>query len=157
MTVGDLEQKIQEWAEKYGREIERLQAVRECERLVGRYAYLHAKHRREELVQMYALKTPGVRVQLGDVGIWEGPEGVRKAWVGMGNLNRQDIAIGQMFLHPLTTQYIEVAGDGQTAKGVWMSPGFIAGNMGENHTPMGIWAWGAVGVDFVKEDGHADR
>ena len=59
-----------------------------------------------------------------------------------------------MFLHPTTTPYIEVAGDGKTAKGVWISPGIITGKVGATGTLKAIWAWGSMGVDFVKEDGQ---
>ena len=57
---------------------------------------------------------------------------------------------GAMFQHSLTTRVIEVAGDGKTAKGVWLSPG---------HETMALegkltahWAWAKYGIDFIKED-----
>jgi hypothetical protein len=46
---------------------------------------------------------------------------------------------------------IQVAGDGQTAKGVWYSPG--------HETPIrdgklqAFWVWGKYSGDFIKEDG----
>ena len=58
---------------------------------------------------------------------------------------------GQMMQHTLATPVIEVAGDGQTAKGVWMSPGHEARVMGGKLTA--IWVWGTYGEDFIKEDG----
>ena len=60
--------------------------------------------------------------------------------------------IGQMYMHPLTTPLIEVAGDGQTAKGIWISPGQEATSIGSD-VLKAYWAWLKYGADFVKEDG----
>jgi hypothetical protein len=59
--------------------------------------------------------------------------------------------IGDMVIHTLTTPYIEIAKDGQTAKGVWMSVGLAAGVRNEGK-PQYNWFWEKFGVDFVKED-----
>lgn len=61
--------------------------------------------------------------------------------------------IGDMVIHTLTTPYIEIAEDRQTAKGVWMSVGLAAGvrNAGK---PQYNWFWEKFGVDFVNEDGE---
>lgn len=57
--------------------------------------------------------------------------------------------VGQLLLHVTTTAIIEVAEDGQTAKGFWYSPGMIA-ETGQNANSI----WEAYGCDFVKEDGE---
>jgi hypothetical protein len=62
--------------------------------------------------------------------------------------------IGNMVLHTLTTPIIEVADDGQSAKGVWYTPGAILTTKADASTPEGIWMWERYGVDFIKEDGH---
>ncbi len=51
-------------------------------------------------------ETPGVRVEISPLGRWEGLEGINRAMV--------------KFHKFITTPVIEVAGDGKTAKGVWM-------------------------------------
>lgn len=56
--------------------------------------------------------------------------------------------MGQLLLHVTTTAIIEVAEDGQTAKGYWYSPGMIAES---GQTANSIWE--AYGADFIKENG----
>ena len=57
--------------------------------------------------------------------------------------------VGQLLLHVTTTAIIEIAEDGQTAKGYWYSPGMIAESGQSGNT-----IWEAYGVDFVKENGE---
>jgi hypothetical protein len=59
---------------------------------------------------------------------------------------------GSMVEHQFTTPLIEVAGDGQTAKGIWFSPGHETGASKEGK-PIAHWCWGRYGADFIKEDG----
>ncbi len=56
--------------------------------------------------------------------------------------------VGQLLLHVTTTAIIEIAEDGQTAKGFWYSPGMIK-ETGQNAQAI----WEAYGCDFVKENG----
>ncbi len=52
---------------------------------------------------------------------------------------------------PASTPLIEIAGDGETAKGLWYCHGTAA-----DLTPGGVastWSWGYYCADFVKEDG----
>ena len=56
--------------------------------------------------------------------------------------------VGQLLLHVTTTACIEVAGDGQTAKAYWYSPGMICESGQTGNT-----IWEAYGADFVKENG----
>jgi SnoaL-like domain len=61
-------------------------------------------------------------------------------------------AEGAMMQHTLAIPVIEIAGDGQTAKGVWMSPGHEAHTIDGKQTS--IWCWGTYGEDFIKENGQ---
>ena len=59
--------------------------------------------------------------------------------------------VGQQGIKPIDTFIIEIAGDGQTAKGIWSLHGTYA-----DMTPCGPvsrWDWGYWCVDFVCEDG----
>jgi hypothetical protein len=51
----------------------------------------------------------------------------------------------------LTTPVIEVAGDGKTAKGVWITPGLHT--LAPEGKLQAFWVWCKYGIDFVKEDG----
>lgn len=66
--------------------------------------------------------------------------------MGAHNFGEGD-RVGQLHMHSLTTPVIEVAGDGKTAKGIWISPGV------EGMPGAAMWAWLKYGADFVKEDG----
>jgi len=130
--------------------IQRLEDIREIENLMARYAYLHTACKHEETAELFAKKTPGVRVEL--MGTYEGTEGVRRAMVKV----HQSMNVGKpgfLFVHTQTTPVIEVAGDGKTAKGVWMSPGLETRKNPETGEFVAYWLWGNYGVDFVEEDG----
>ena len=86
------------------------------------------------------------------MGVYEGSEGVRKAMVKA----HQSMGVGKpgfLFVHTQTTPVIEVAGDGKTAKGVWMSPGLETRKNPKTEELVAYWLWGNYGVDFIKEDG----
>ena len=57
--------------------------------------------------------------------------------------------VGQLILHVTTTAMIEIADDGQTARGFWYSPGMIAD---ANSSLGAVSCFEAYGVDFVKEE-----
>jgi hypothetical protein len=130
--------------------LQRLEDAREIENLMAKYAYLHTAGRHEDTAELFAKKTPGVRVDLA--GVYEGTEGVRRAMVK----THQSMNVGKpgfLFVHTQTTPVIEVAGDGKTAKGVWMSPGLETRKNAAGEF-VAYWLWGHYGVDFVKEDGR---
>jgi hypothetical protein len=56
---------------------------------------------------------------------------------------------GQLEIKPLTSAYVKIAGDGETAKGMWFSQGNLA-NIYETG-PQSFWTFGCFAVDFVKE------
>jgi len=60
--------------------------------------------------------------------------------------------IGDMVIHLLTTPYIEIAGDCNTAKGLWYVPS-INVEIDEKGDPVPVTIWEKCDVDFIKEDG----
>ena len=131
--------------------LERLEAVHEIQNLMGRYSYLHTAGMQEETVKLWAQKTPGIRANVPSFGLYEGFEGIKRLYVGAHNCQEGD-RIGQMHMHTLTTPVIEVAGDGKTARGVWIAPGQETTTFGGG-MPKAHWAWLKYGADFIKEDG----
>jgi hypothetical protein len=61
---------------------------------------------------------------------------------------------GVLWYHMLTTPIIEVAGDGKTAKGIWMSFGNVTDEaMRPEDGNIPQWAEEKYAMDFIKEDG----
>jgi hypothetical protein len=66
----------------------------------------------------------------------------------------ENLGIGYLHVHMLTTPIIEVAGDGETAKGIWMSIGDITGPVPGEEEYGAMWAQDMYGIDFIKVDGE---
>ena len=129
---------------------QRLWDIHEIKNLMGKYAYYHNAHEHMYTVNLFALKTEGVCVENDSLGIFEGPEGIRKFFYDFHTYMDGDRR-GSFNIHMLTTEVIEVAGDGKTAKAVWMSPGVETRK--DSGKLKASWCWGKYGVDFIKEDG----
>lgn len=63
---------------------------------------------------------------------------------------------GEFAMHTSTTPIIEIAGDGQTAKGYWYSPGvgLVPHANGKSVTVGSIFFWEKYAGDFIKENGE---
>ena len=132
---------------------ERLEAAQACRNLMGRYSYLHTAFRNKEFMELWA-KRDDVS-QTMPFGKFVGYEGVYQSYVGFhgDRYNPEDYEQlrGLMMIHEMCTDVIEVAADGKTAKGIWISPGTeTAPSPG---TEKGAWCWGKYEVEFIKEDG----
>jgi hypothetical protein len=132
--------------------IRRVEDMLEVQNLMGRYEYLHTAGMHEKVLELYAMKSPDVGMEIAHWGKWEGPEAVRRGMVGV-HKEAEKVRYGVMAVHALTTQVVEVAEDGKTARAVWTSPGFesmpdASGEIGAT------WCWLKYGCDFIKEDGE---
>ena len=102
---------------------------------------------------------------------WSGREAVRSAYAAAKDAVRQqtlthlsalapaviantpeELGAGEYELHSLVTPYIQVAGDNNTARGVWYSPG-IAGHVDEAGTYRVAAVLVCYAADFVREEG----
>jgi hypothetical protein len=127
--------------------IQRLLDIAEIQNVAGMHEYYHnCLMHGQEVEAIWAKKTPGL--------MWTNntdkyiDEDFKKFYVdGAKNLD----LTGMMAYHMLTTPVIVVAGDGKTAKAVWMSFGDVGGSMGGKAS--GQWTQEKYGMDFVKEDG----
>ena len=132
--------------------VERLLAVHEVQQLMGKYEYYLEAAMGEEIVGLFAARTPGVTANIGDWGVFKGIDGVRRLFVGIiGSMMKQPGCLGEA---DLTTPVIEVAGDGQTAKAVWLSPGFETTRDPRTGEVRTGWCWTKYACDFVKEEGQ---
>lgn len=64
---------------------------------------------------------PDVSMEVGDSGVYVGKEGIETVFLKI--LGSARFAKDAFSFHTITTPYIEIAEDGKTAKGVFMSPG----------------------------------
>lgn len=128
-------------------EIERLHAVNEIQNLMSTYEYLHTANLHKDVAKLFA-RRHDTRVYFGELGYWEGPNAPNRAW---SILERMGDTTGMMAIHPITTPTIVVAGDGKTAKGVWIGTGFVASV--REGKPSCNWEWDKYGIDFIKENG----
>ena len=132
------------------KELERLRAYNEIQNLVAKYASVHTPSSMARSLEIFALKQPDVSVEIAMWGKFIGPEQITKVYTMMSEATPTP---GTMFEHQLTTPVIQVADDGQTAKGLWFSSGHET-TKDENGQLVPNWCWGKFGADFIKEDGQ---
>ena len=137
--------------EKLEKQVERNKDYIDISNLHGRYNHLLLGHHWEKIVdEMFAKKTPGVKAEIVESGVFHGLEGVKKVFIEMlGKLYHYK---GNLALHELTTPVIEISKDGQTAHGTWYTWGantFFDPNEGTK----AIWQVIKYNHKFVKEDG----
>jgi hypothetical protein len=147
-----MSQDLLERLEKMELEVQRLQAYRDIANMHGRYNHLLLGHYWKTIVdEMFAKKTPGVKAEIAESGVYHGIEGVRKVFIDvLGKLYNYK---GNFALHELTTPVIEVSKDCKTARGMWYTWGantFLDPKKGV----IAIWQALRYNHIFVKEDGE---
>ena len=147
MAAESLEEKIV----RLEKEIERIDAYRQVQNVMGKYMNRHIDGRKIATTpELFALKTPGVSAEIADWGYFEGPDQVKALYEkGHGDTTKEHP--GVMYEHDMTTPIIEVARDCKTAKAVWFSPGNATGYINGKLTAQ--WRWGKYHAAFIKEDG----
>lgn len=130
------------------RQVARIEDRHQIEILMGHYAVNHNQKNMHNTPRFYALSMPDVSVEIADRGRYEGEKNVRQLFEA--NYQIEDLK-GNFLTHWLTTRMLEVAGDGQTARGVWWSPGAEA--IVKDGTPQAVWSFITYAIDFIKENG----
>jgi hypothetical protein len=133
------------------RQIQRVQDWQEVSNLQGRYNHLVLGHHWDAILALFAQKTPGVKAEIAESGVFHGLEGVRRVFVDM--LGKLYDYPGMCAVHELTTPVIEVARDGTTAKAMWFTWGANTNNHPQ-HGLIAIWQVLKYNHSFVKEDGE---
>ncbi|MGC3980081.1 MAG: nuclear transport factor 2 family protein [Steroidobacteraceae bacterium] len=149
VAVGALAADKQPTAAEYTKllkEVERQNAAIAVQNLMGRYTYYQLADKQVETGELFALKTAGVKVQLPSGNPSVGGDAVKAFYAKSAASQKPE---GMFHLHPMQTPVVEVAGDGKTAKGVFLSLGAGA-NSGDDK---GAWTWVRYGADFIKENG----
>jgi len=144
-------------------QVERLQAAQACRNLMGRYSYYHSAFRHREYMTLWAKRTDSYfRFPFGE---YVGYDAIEHCYL-VEHGDRSDPGMEQkmkgiMTMHQLDTEVLEVAADGKTAKGVWVSPGhetFMRNpeNVDPDKEPEKLvadpmWAWSKYEVEFIRE------
>lgn len=144
--------RLEETNEIYKKRIERLDAIHEIQNLMGRYVWEHEVQKDPEFIETKFADNPDISWEVAHMGLYKGREAVREI-LNQHGPREGSIAPGTMFIHTLTTPVIEIAEDGQTAKGVWKSPGAETITDPETGKLRGMWALTKYACDFIKEDG----
>jgi hypothetical protein len=152
-------------------EAERARDRGAVENVFAHYMYLHNSFQDEKIKALWARRgTPGMSAQYSNVGVYKSYDSI------MAYHSGRPSPVGKLIFHYLTTPMIEVAADGQTAKGRWIAAGVESGLMSpelaakapaflfEKHEAEGnevhgkkVWAhWVQMqyGVDFIRQDGE---
>lgn len=136
------------------------------ENLFSKYMYLHNAFRDTDIIPLWAKKgTPGVRSQYSNLGVYTDWDKIMSYHQGRPS------PVSKLVFHYVTTPVVEVAGDGQTAKGLWIVNGLESGLVDvEQAKNMPAWMFEKdlvqgkkvwmhnvyikYGVDFIKQDGQ---
>ncbi|KAK8054832.1 hypothetical protein PG993_000059 [Apiospora rasikravindrae] len=136
------------------------------ENVFSRYMHLHNVFLDEQIKPLWVSRgTPGIRAQYTNVGVYTDYDSVMAYHTG------RPAPKGKLILHQTTTPTIEVADDGETAKGFWLMAGLESGltepgNVGampedlyepveKNVQGKRVWAhwvWCQYALDFLKQD-----
>lgn len=144
--------KLEQTNDAYKKQIDRLEAVHEIQNLMGRYVWMHEVQKDPEFIDTMFANNPDVSWEVAHMGLYRGREAVREI-LNQHGPKGETIAPGTLFVHTLTTPVIEIAEDGQTAKGVWKSPGAETITDSQTGKLTGMWAWTKYACDFIREDG----
>jgi hypothetical protein len=161
-----MEKKIEQLTLK----MERLEALNAIQNLIAKMDYMYEGGMYEARMAYVAKKTPGVAIEIGARGVFEGYESARRTLVDTEKYYELSHAEGMKKTFPnikfpsnfagkfesnlLGSPVIEIAGDGKTAKGVWVSLMTIGKTHDNQDKPQAMWIWWKIGADFVKEDGE---
>jgi hypothetical protein len=135
----------------------------QCQNLMARFTQYQELG--QERAQFDALWANRPDISLGEnEGFWVGREAVYRAWVqGREEGRQKDLALlqaadpavptdapGSLERVNLMSPLVEVARDGQTAKGMWYCPGVTTQSEVDGKMHL-TWLYTRYGVDFIKE------
>ena len=123
----------------------RVTAYRLLRNLMAEAVEAFNSYDRAECERFFALDEPDLWVEYADEGRFTGREALRALLDAVMGKKR---AVGEGATLFLTTPVIEVAGDGESAQGVWWCPIPMTA-LAEGGKTQAIWAFGSVAVDFL--------
>lgn len=135
--------------------------------MFSRYMHLHNAFQDAQIIPMWAAEgTPGMAAEYSNLGRYTTYDSIMEY-----HRNRPN-PIGKLIFHELSTPVIEIAGDGQTAKGMWIMTGLESGlTLPEHAANMPDWVhvpdllvdgkrvwmhrvYVKYGIDFIRQNGE---
>ena len=120
-----------------------------CNNLMSLHSWYHAAMQNDVELDKIWSKRPDV-IWAQTSGYWKGMDSIRKNY---GQKATVETTAGGYVWHTITSGVVEIAGDRQTAKGVWYTPGLGGKRVKDGKSNAG-WMWEKYGVDFVRENGE---
>lgn len=121
--------------------------------LMGKYEYYHTEQMKKKVLQLFALDTEGVSVEVKGLGTFEGADEIDKFFSHAyhtfdGRWHEAQKA------HLFTAEVIEIAQDGKNAAGLWLTmPGIDKGKSPKSNDELEVnCSTGRYSVDFIKID-----
>ena len=159
--------------ERYSQEelAQRIWAVEQVKKLAAKRFYYQAAERRAEELDELWVREPDHQAgaSLGsNWGYYTGMDQIRAYYVTAHDARRrahlealhdadpsievkpENLDLGCMHLEPISTALVELAGDGQTAKGLWYSIGQRTTSRPDG-TAEALWITTKIGIDFILE------
>lgn len=129
----------------------RLELIAEAQRLMGEFNTRVNMDQLAQIPELFALNAPTVRVETIH-GVYNGCNSIRRLYNSSPALPSDHISIQPDQIQSLETPIITAAGDCQTVRGVWVSPGFL-NVTGDNGSKTGCWSWRKYAADFIVDNG----
>ena len=142
--------------------VDRAQARIDISNLLGKYTF-YARYHMYNRVLGYFADRPDTTLEIADLGLYQGKAKIADFYKKYCAAFDGDQGYGVLHEHALSTMVIEVAGDGRTAKAVWLSPGHEAFPLDKadaevqddentrGHKVRSSWVYGKFAVEFIKE------
>jgi hypothetical protein len=122
--------------------------IAECNNLMSLHSWYHAAMQNDVELEKIWSKRPDV-IWAQTSGYWKGMDHIKQYY---GKKATPDVTEGGFVWHTVSTPVVEIAGDRQTAKGVYYTIG-VGGKQSKDGKNNAGWMWEKYGVDFVREDG----
>lgn len=127
----------------------RREARDEVQNLMGKYVFYRLGGDVEDAAALFA-ERDDTEIAM-PMGVYIGKDAAHRCFVV--DHGTDSAAPGSMTIHNVSTPVIEVAADGLTAKGVWISPGLATATL-PSGKKKGLWAWLRYQCDFICQDGN---
>jgi hypothetical protein len=149
MTLEQLEAELERLKAQVAEGV-RAKDILEIWKLQSLYSHLYHIGRRSEVPALFAQRTPGVRLELEDSGVYDSLESVTRFWNTV--FDDRKIGAGHLAIHMTVNPVIEIDGAGTRARGLWHSHGYcslpVEGSLKQ------FLCLGKYDMEYVKEDGQ---